>query len=298
MGQTCNIYLHRILIHVLALATGLLINQPTYSASMEIQADAGYLYDDNITRTFDGGGKLSDQSVYANLSLPVTFPISEHTRAIVTGSLGAETFLDHGELNNLSGKIQGVFQYRDSAEFGTPTWALFAKLGVVEYQSRQRDGWIYATGLSVQKTITDKIRIFGSVSHNERDGQNSVFKNKYDGVLVNLDYDIRSLGTMYLGGEYRDGDMAISAPWWDWYPTWAPSDITSDDAFSGWSYRVKGSTKILKVGFNLPLGQSSSLDFSWNMAESSATYWTTMGNPASNGSYTTNQYFAAWLTRF
>ena len=119
-------------------------------------------------------------------------------------------------------------------------------------------------------------------------------------MLVNIDYSLREMGTLYLGGEYRDGNMVISAPLWAWYQTYAPSDFTIDDAFTGttYSYRVNGSTQIVKLGYNLPVGSNGSLDVSWNMAESTATYWINPGDPATQGNYTTNQYSIAYLFRF
>jgi len=263
-----------------------------------MQASIGVLHDDNLTRTMNSGNKKSDQSLSISVSQPFVVPMTEHTRTILTAGLDVEQYLEMNKLSNVSGRFQGEVQYRSSAEFGTPTYSLFAKAALVEYQSKQRDGLVYSAGISARKTFTDRIKGYAAVFHHQRDGQSTVFKNKYDGVLFNLDYDFRSAGTLYLGGEYRDGDMAISAPWWDWYTTWAPSDITSDDAFSGWSYRIKGTTQILKAGFNLPLGQRSSLDFSWDMADSSATYWTSVWSSPTKGSYTSNQYSFSYLLRF
>lgn len=263
-----------------------------------MQVSISLLHDDNVNRTMIKAKKTSDQSLGVSISQPFVLSMSEHTRALITGGLDVEQYLDQHRLSNVSGRFQGEVQYRGSAEFGTPTFALFAKAALVEYQSKQRDGMEYSAGISVRKTFTDRIKSYAAIFHHERDGQNSVFKNKYDGILFNLDYDLRSAGTLYLGGEYREGDMVISAPWWNWYTTWAPSDITSDDAFSGWSYRVKGTTRILKAGFNLPVSQRSSLDFSWNQAVSRATYWTSLWSSATKGSYTTNQYSIAYLLRF
>ena len=299
MTQIRDTRTHRTYIIALAFVTGLSLLLPAYSAAADIQADFGLLNDDNVTRTFDGGGKLSDQSISVNFSLPASIPVSTNTRAIVTGSLGAEIFSEYGELSNVSGSIQGVYQYRNSAEFGTPVWGLFANLGMIDYQSTQRDGLVYAAGVSVQKSITDKIRMFGAISHNERDGSHDVFKNKHDAVLINLDYEVRSLGTIYLGGEYRQGYIVISAPFWTWYTTSYPSRIALDDAFpnSTYSYLVDGDTQIFKLGFNLAIGQESSMDFSFNQIDSTATYWTSTFQTASL-SYSTNLYSVAYLTKF
>lgn len=276
---------------------GLLFCTCAYSASPDTQADAGYMFDDNVTRAQEGGNKLTDQSLSANLSQPATFPISDHTRALLTGTLGAEKFLHHDGLSRLTGSIQGEFQYRSSAEFGTPVLALFAKISADEYRSGQRDGFRYSAGISLRKTMTDRIRFFGAVAHNERNGKNAVFDNKDDSARINLDYQLRAYGTLYLGGEYRKGDIVVSAPYWNVYGSaYTPDDVFWDRQL--YSYRLDGNTKIFKLGYNLALGPRNSIDLSWNRAQSTASYvWLPSWNNVSV-SYTTNQYSLVYLVRF
>src|SRR4030067_21051 len=221
------IFTRRTLLPIQASIMGLLFCTAAYSASPDIQADAGYMFDDNVTRAQESGNKLTDQSLSVNLSQPSTFPISDHTRALLTGTLGAEKFLHNDGLSRLTGSIHGEFQYRSSAEFGTPVLALFAKISAEEYRSDQRDGFRYSAGISLRRTMTDRIRIFGAVAHNERNGNNAVFDNKDDSARINLDYQINAPGTLYLGGEYRKGDIVVSAPLWNVYG----SAYTPDDVF-------------------------------------------------------------------
>ncbi|MCR4303449.1 MAG: hypothetical protein NUV63_04360 [Gallionella sp.] len=291
------IFTRRTILPVHASIMGLLFCTAAYSASPDIQADAGLMFDDNVTRAQAGENKLSDQSSSVNLSRPATFPISDHTRALLTGALGAEKFLHHDGLSRLTGSIQGEFQYRSSAEFGTPVLAIFARISAEEFQSDQRDGFRYSTGISLRKTMTDRIRIFGAVSHNKRNGNNAVFDNKDDSARINLDYQIKPSGTLYLGGEYRKGDIVISAPYWNVYG----SAYTPDDVFRDWklyNYRLDGTTVLYKLGYNLALGPRSSIDFSWNRAQSTTSYILLPSWSNCSVSYTTNQYSLAYLIRF
>lgn len=290
------IFTRRTLLPVQASIMGLLFCTAAYSASPD-QADAGYMFDDNVTRAQEGGNKLTDQSLSVNLSRPATFPISDHTRALLTGTLGAEKYLHYDGLSRITGSIQGEFQYRSSAEFGTPVLALFARISADEFQSDQRDGFRYSTGISLRKTMTDRIRIFGAVAHNERHGNNAVFDNKDDSARINLDYQIKASGTLYLGGEYRKGDMVISAPYWNVYG----SAYTPDDVFWDWqlyNYRLDGNTTLYKLGYNLALGPRSSIDFSWNRAQSTTSYVLLPSWNKVSVSYTTNQYSLVYLVRF
>jgi hypothetical protein len=287
----------RTLLPVRASIMGLLICTSAYSATPDTRADAGYMFDDNVTRAQEGGSKLADQALSANLSRPAAFPISDHTRALLTGTLGAEKYLHHDGLSRLSGSVQGEFQYRNSAEFGTPVLALFAKMSAEEYRSDQRDGFRYSAGISLRKTMTDRIRIFGAAAHNGRNGSNAVFDNKDDSARINLDYQIRASGTLYLGGEYRKGDTVVSAPLWNIYG----SAYTPDDIFRDWqlyNYRLDGNTVLYKLGYNLALGPRNSIDLSWNRAQSRASYVLLPSWNKVSVSYTTNQYSLVYLVRF
>lgn len=292
-----GVFTRRTLLPIQALIIGLLFCTAAYSASPDTQVDVGYMFDDNVTRAQEGGNKLVDQSWSANLSQPATFPISDHTRVLLTGTLGTEKFLHHDGLSRLAVGIQGEFQYRSSAEFGTPVLALFAKISAEEYQSDQRDGFRYSTGISLRKAMTDRIRIFGAVAHNERNGNNAVFDNRDDSARINLDYQLNVSGTLYLGGEYRKGDMVISAPYWNVYG----SAYTPDDVFRDWllyNYRLNGNTMLYKLGYNLALGPRSSFDFSWNRAQSTTSYVLLPSWNKYSVSYTTNQYSLVYLVRF
>jgi len=291
------IFTHRTLLPIQASIMGLLFCTAAYSASPDTQADIGYTFDDNVTRAQEGGNKLTDQSLSANLSQPATFPISDHTRVLLTGTLGAEKFLHYDGLSRLTGSIQGEFQYRSSAEFGTPVLALFAKISAEEYRSDQRDGLRYSAGISLRKTLTDRIRMFGAVAHNERTGNNAVFDNKDNSARINLDYQLKASGTLYMGGEYRKGDIVISAPYWNVYG----SAYTPDDVFRDWqlyNYRLDGTTALYKLGYNLALGPRDSIDISWNRAQSKTSYVLLPSWNECSVSYTTNQYSLVYLVRF
>lgn len=292
-----DIFTRKTLVPIHAFIIAPLFCTAAYPATPDIQADVGYMFDDNVTRGQEGGSKLSDQSLSVNLSQPFIFPISDHTRALLTGTFGVETFLRHDGLSRLTGGIQGEFQYRSSAEFGTPVLALFARISADEYQSDQRDGLRYSAGISLRKTLTDRIRIFGAVAHNERQGNNAVFDNTDDAARISLDYDLKTSGTLYLGGEYRQGDMVISAPLWNVYG----SAYTPDDVFWDWqlyNYRLNGTTALYKLGYNFALGSRSSIDFSWNRAQSTTSYVVWPSWNKNSVSYTTNQYSLVFLARF
>ena len=227
----------------LLLLAGMAFCSGTYAAPPDTQVDVSYMFDDNVARAKQGGARLVDRSYSVNLSKPIIFPIADHARTLLTGSLGGEMFDHNKGLSRLTGAVQGELQYRSSAEFGTPVFAVFARVSADQYQSGQRDGFRYLSGISMQQTVTDRIRLFGAVAHNERNGKSEVFDNKDNSARISLDYSLGAAGTIYLGGEYRRGDLVISAS-----ELWGDNNsnaYTRDDAFSGreiYSFRFDGTT--------------------------------------------------------
>ena len=269
-----------------------------YAAPPDTQADFGCTFDDNVTRAKNGGARLADRSCSVNLSQPFIFPIAEHKQALLSGSLGGEIFDLNTGLNHLTGTAQGELQYRNSAEFGTPTFALYAKIAADQYQSSLRSGFHYSAGVSMKQDLTDRIRVLGAVAHNERYGKNAVFDDRDNSARINLDYSTEYSDTLYLGGEYRRGDLVTAVP-----ESWSTNNSSAyvlDDAFSGkdiYSFRFVGTTVLSTLGYNLKVGPLSAIDFSWRQARSSANYVTPSLINATL-KYVTNQYSVVYLMRF
>lgn len=271
---------------------------PDFSKRFNIRADAGIMFDDNVTRAKDSTDKLSDHSFSINLSKPIIYPLSEHTRARLTGIVGAERFINYTGLSRAYAGATGEYQYRSSAEFATPTFALFARIFGEQYESRLRDGWHYSAGVSMLQPVTDRIQLFGALAHNERKGDSAVFDNKDNSIRLNLDYTATRSGTLYLTGEYRRGDIVSTG-----HPSLEFISIADvfvqDDAYPGgqlFSYRFDGSTLIATLGYNIGFSSRHSLDLSWRRANSTSAQQSVYATSTTN--YVANQYSIVYLVNF
>jgi hypothetical protein len=124
----------------------------------------------------------------------------------------------------------------------------------------------------VRKPVTDRISLFGALSRNMRHGNSDVFNTQDNAVRVNLDYAMSANGTLYIGSEYRHGDIVSSGK-----PSLSAIDIATvfikDDVFTNpqfYDYRFKGKTVLATLGYNISFGGRDSLDFSWRWAQSTA----------------------------
>jgi hypothetical protein len=222
--------------------------------------------------------------------------LSEHTRAVVALSGGAEKFHSYEGLSRAYAGAFGELQYRTSGSFSAPTYALFARATGEQFESYLRDGYRYTVGASVRKPVTDRITLFGAVAHNERNAQSAVFVGRDNSARFNIDYAATSTSTLYLTTEYRKGDATSSG-----LPSLQSLDIAKvfarDDAFNDqlFAYRIDASTVIATLGYNLPFGPRDALDFSWRHVETTSDDSSIVYGKSR---YRTDQLSISYLLRF
>ncbi len=265
---------------------------------LDIQLDAGYTSDDNVTRAKAGPDKLSDDSYSVNVSKTIVSPLSEQSRVLLTGTLGGEKFRRFNGLSRALGSAEAEFQYRESSDFDAPTFGAFAKLTAEGYETRLRDGYRLSAGVSVRQSLTDRINIFGAFSHNLRNANSSVFSTRDNSLRANVDYALSDNQTLYFGTEYRRGDI-VSTGRASLENVSIAKVFAQDDAYAGgqlFSYRFEGSTVLTTMGYNLSLGSHDSIDFSWRHVRSTPGLRPSF--VTSPRSYIANQLSAVYLMRF
>jgi len=264
-----------------------------------VQIDLGYTYDDNVTRSRAADAILADQSLGLNLSAGGTLRINDNTRVVVTGILSGEKFKSYNGLSNLAGGLQADLQYRQSAAFDAVTFGAFARGWLDNYESHLRDGSRVALGVSAQGAVTDRIGIYGEFAWNQRRAQSAVWDLNYYSARLNLDYSLGRSGSVYLNGEYRQGNTVS-----DGRPSLVNVSLAQvfvlDDAFPGkqlYAYRYDARTWIGTVGYNLPLGSRASIDISWRRAQGTPTERPDF-DVQSSLRYVDNQYSVYFLKSF
>lgn len=263
----------------------------------DFRADAAYTYDDNVTRSAGAGNVLSDRFFTLSLNAGKNFQLARHTRLVAGLFLGGDGYDKYDGLSRYFGGIQGELQYRASGEFDAATFGLFLKGSRDQYDSELRDGYRYTAGVRVLKPLSDRFDLFAALAYNKRDGKSVVFDNEDYSARANLDYRLTRWSTVYLGAEYRDGDVVSTARPSLVLVTIADA-VVRDDVFTDTerlSYRVQAHTVITTLGYNLAFGERHSLDLSWRWVQATAKEaFGTAGKP----DYKVNQYSVAYLIRF
>ena len=238
-----------------------------------LQIDVGYTYDDNVTLGRAADEILADQFFSLNVSASRAFRLDDNLRLFVTGVLSGEKYSTWNGLSNLSGGLDAELQYRQSGAFDAITFAAFARGWLNNYASHLRDGGQFSVGVSARGALTDRIGAYGELAYNRRYAQSDVWDLTDYSARLNLDYSLDRNGTLYLNGEYQRGDTVS-----DGHATLVNVSLAQvfvlDDAFPGkqlFAYRSDARTWISTVGYNLPLGQQTSIDISWRRVQSTPT---------------------------
>ncbi len=276
-----------------------------------VRVEAAAMRDDNLNRASRAQDKLADNVYSVNVGKSTAFYLTRYSRWVLSGFVSGERLYTYSGLNRVSAGAQAELQYRTSADFSAPTFGLFVRAARDDYHSELRDGSRSSLGFSVRQSLTDRIDAFGAIARNMRRARNDTFDGMDSSARFNLDYSLRASGTLYLGGEYRRGDLVSSGP-----PSAESAAIArvvaDDDAYGGsplLAYRYEAKTVIWTLGYNWPLGPRDSIDFSARQARSTpisqpdpaavSPYPSTGGADAAGTSqYTANQYSIAYLMRF
>jgi uncharacterized protein with beta-barrel porin domain len=265
---------------------------------LDIQVDAGYSMDDNVTRAKSGPDKLSDDSYSVNVSKTVVNPLSEQSRLLLTGALGGEKFRSFNGLSHALASGEAEYQYRESSDFDALSFGVFGKLTGESYETRLRDGYRLSAGISIRQALTDRINIVGALSRNWSNASSSVFSTRDNSVRTNIDYALNDAQTLYFGAEYRRGDI-VSTGRASLENVSIAKVFAQDDAYPGgqfFSYRFGGTTVLTTLGYNLSLGNHDSVDFSWRRVRSTPGLRPSFVTSPHN--YIDNQLSAVYLMRF
>lgn len=260
----------------------------------------GYTTDDNVTRGAGDGNVLSDQVLNIHLSEGLHFPVTSHSRLLLSGFAGFDAYQKYQGLSNNYLGAQGEFQYRVSGNFGSPTFGLYGRASIENYESKLRDSTRYVAGVSARKPLTDKIEVFGAVQYDYRDGNSAVFDDQDVAVRAHLDYRPAARHSVYLGVEYRDGDIVSTALPSLGYVNIGQA-IVRDDAFTDttrYAYRIDGTAWIGTLGYNYAFGERHAMDLSYRYASARPKNLADVTVAPSAVQYNVNQITLAYLVRF
>ncbi|MFL9912264.1 hypothetical protein [Paraburkholderia sp. RL17-337-BIB-A] len=266
---------------------------------LDIAVSLGVGYDNNVSRARDSIDKLSDESLKGEIAKTFFIPLGDSFQVMLDVYGGAEGFRTYTKLSNLYAGLYGQLQYRPSIAFYAPVLSVFSLFEGDQYGSDLRRGYRYSVGGMIDQPVTDRIRVTGTLAHNQRYAKSDVFAAIDNAAQLSVNYRTFAGGRFYANVEYRLGDAVSSGRL-----TLDNIDVANvfvrDDAFNRddfFSYRFRAHMWFTSLGYVHPIGPNGSLDVSWRY-----THVTPTERPdfegASDVPYVSSQFIITYKHRF
>jgi outer membrane autotransporter protein len=265
---------------------------------IDVRVDAGYTFEDNVSRSKDAVDKLSDHAYHVNVSMSELLEFTPNVRGILNGFVGGEKFRYYEGLNRAYGGANAELQYRATGDFDSPILAIFTRASAEHFDSVIRRGYRFSVGASAFQPLTDRISMFGALSRNVRVANSETFSGKEYAARLNFDYAVAPRDTLYATGEYRWGD-AVSSGQISLENVDIAKTVIRDDAFTSpafFAYRFDAKSILTTFGYNFSLGSRDSIDLSWRRVQTTPDRKPVFR--ADRFRYITNQYSIVYLVRF
>ncbi|MDR6376088.1 hypothetical protein [Paraburkholderia caledonica] len=265
----------------------------------DIAASLGVSYDSNVSRARDSIDKLSDESLKGEIAKTFFVPLGNSFRLMLDVYGGAEGFRTYTKLSSVYAGLYGQVQYRPSIAFYAPVVSVFSLFEGNQYGSDLRRGYRYSVGGTIDQPVTDRIRVSGTLAHNQRYAKSDVFAAVDNAAQLSVNYRTLAGGRFYANAEYRLGDAVSSGRL-----TLENIDVANvfvrDDAFNRndfFSYRFRAHMWFTSLGYVHPIGRNGSLDASWRYAHVTPTERPDFEG-ASNVPYVSSQFIITYKHRF
>jgi hypothetical protein len=264
-----------------------------------VRVEAGYTYDDNVTRSREARDILADHIFSVTAAKGHVFPLTANWRVAVNGALSAEELYRYTGLGRVSGSFQAEAQYRATGDFDAITFGVVGRVAGDYYDAPNRRGYRGTLALTARQSLTDRIEAFAALTGIVRRSNSAVFDTKEYGAKMNLDYALGGPnGSFYLQGEFRRGDAVSSGRFSldniDIADVFTPDPVFGPDYFA---YRFDAKTWLGTFGYNRPLGARDAIDISWRRVQTSPV--DRPGFPVPGPfRYIDNQYSIIYLMRF
>src|SRR5260221_2608421 len=142
---------------------------PSVTFDKPVRVEAGYVYDDNVSRARDPRDKLADSIFSVSAGQGMVFPLGANTRATASAFASGENLYRYTGLGRVSAGAQGELQYRASGDFDAITFALQGRVVGDYYDSSIRRVYRYSFAFSARQSLCD--RIDATTAHTRRQSQ-------------------------------------------------------------------------------------------------------------------------------
>lgn len=235
-------------------------------------ADSALTLDSNISRSQRSKDIVDDVGLEVGLAVAHSLRLNDKSGLVLRAGAEITEQFHHTDLSQL--KLDGSVRYRIQPVVGfTNPWVELMLEGArLQYRNSDiRDGWVWATGATVGKYFTDRIRMTAGWNYEVRradDGR--VFDWHHNTIALTADYRFTQKGTLYASAARIDGDQVSTVNFpalttvYEALSKADARDMALEDSSHSLkrAYRLSATSNVFEMGINYALQGDLALDLS------------------------------------
>lgn len=240
------------------------------------------VHDDNLTRAQLGRDIKGDLALSVFTSGGPRIQLTDHDSLSLKGTLAATKYRHYDGLDNINAGLAMGYRHKFGLGPYVPQLALTGSATRLEYDSRLRDGWLYAAEAEASKRMTDRLALRAFVRSERRESDDVparvvpfIRANVFDlssrsaGIGADFAYDTRYL--VSVGYAWHRGDI-VSTTQRNLPIFLASSAIAPDPVFGDntYAYTMPARTQVFSIGVSRELGRQASLSLGYEYRDSRA----------------------------
>lgn len=246
--------------------------QSALAAQRTLSGEAGIGFDDNVANVKQGGAERDDLFVQLGATAQTAWRLTPSSAMLWRFQLDAQRFFEHEGLSHADPALRWDWLYRPGADFHAPTLGIAATVLWSEFDSGLRDAAEYRAAVFAQQQLTTRIgwRLGWSASWREAQDQD-VFDGGARSATLDLDWQLSRRFALYLGYQYRDGDLISTAPAPAPAVLSAARAFAADDVFPGeTAFRLSSRAQVGTAGVNYSVSPRFAVDVQTRYIEAEA----------------------------
>ncbi len=264
-------------------------------SNMEYAGDVSIGSNDNISSAVSTRDIFKDQFISANYNLGKLWVPTPGRSFLLRGHLGLQNFSGSDGLNRTAYGVSLGYTHRLGLGAYTPRINLSARADYRNFESSNRDGWLYRTSISLQKRFSPAWHGSIALSHEQRTADKdkadpyvtgisgNVFNQENIEYSASLEYTLANASVISLSYLFRDGEIDASTNPGSAFFRFSRA-IANDKTLCGncknyVAYLIKAQTNTIMLDWNWALGRDSSVSLNLQRR---------IADTEGNNTYTTN----------
>jgi hypothetical protein len=243
-------------------------------ANWLVGADAGLIFDSNVSHAQLDHDVKQDLTVYAGASLTQYIQLTDRTGLAITGLAKSETYLEYAGLSNVSYGLSLASRTKLGLGAEAPWVRVSADVQRLDYHVDVRTGWLAGVGAAIGKRFGERWNATGAYRFEHRTTDTAtglvpgipgdVFDLEGRTLSAALEYSVTPQTILLAGYSRRSGDVASTTQ--RNFPIFkASSAIDFDPVFGNntFGYKLYGISHTLDLGVSHALGDHTSVNVGW-----------------------------------